>query len=215
MFEDYPRIIEGKYLHNFSHKEKEQLMRDTMAYNNRMEQKIQKLEQGIASDSPQIDVTFIQNVGNTAEEIKYVLNRIAANDPRDTAFELAAQDEVKNVNHFALDIAKAFHSNTHCKRVVLSHIGLTDNGMLLILRALSRKELDSLDISGNRITDASLQLLDSILANPETKWGQVSLGTVNLTRTRAKSFKKYPNLRYQTKFDEVKRKIGDFCASLG
>ena len=126
-------------------------------------------------------------------EIKYVLNRIAANDPRDWSLDLTTGDDVRNADRLALDIAKAFHNNTRCKRVIIAGIGLTDNGMIPLLRALSKKELSCVNISGNKITDKSLEVLDAILANPETKWKHVGLGEIRITPQRAESLKKHPH----------------------
>ena len=213
MFEEYPRIIEDKYLHNFSQEEKEQLMGATKAYNKRGQKRIQQIDEGIANDSPEVFVTLRNAVPNTAEEIKYVLNRIAANDPRDRSFELCLGDEIKNPNRLALDIAQAFRDNTNCKKVVLRGIGLTDAGMLPILHNLPQ-DLFVLDIAGNKITDKSLKKLDTILADPKTYWGRVELGTIGLTAERAESFKRYTCIRYKsTRLQKVKASVVDFLFS--
>lgn len=135
---------------------------------------------------------------STALDIKYALNRIAANDPHALDFSLSKVDTqaIGNPDRLALDIAKAFRNNTHCKYVTLNGIGLTDNGMLPILRSLP-SELYKLDIAGNNITDKSVEVVSTRLASLENKWQAVNLGEVQLTSEQEKVLARHSNLYFE------------------
>ena len=165
MYEDL--TIEEKYLHNFSEAEKKRLFMSVSERRAAVAKKERQLAEKIAADDPNPFISWTIPLGHIACEIKYVLNRIAANDPKGIAFELTHGDSVQNADRLALDIANSFRNNTVCNKVVLSHIGLTDNGMVPLLHALSGKKLYLLDIAGNQVTDKSLKVLDTILANPK------------------------------------------------
>ena len=190
MYED--NTIEDKYLHNFSLSETVKLRRIKAQRETLLAFQRRHFDQALATNSAEIMVEF-DGHRHDALEIKYILNRIAANDPRDWSLDLTTGDDVGKADRLALDIAKAFHNNTHCERVIVAGIGLTDNGMIPLLRALSKKELSCVNISGNKITDKSLEVLDAILSNPETKWKHVGLGEIRITPQRAESLKKHPN----------------------
>ena len=136
---------------------------------------------------------------STALDIKYALNRIAANDPHALDFSLSKVDAnvIENPDRLALDIAKAFRGNTHCKYVTLNGIGLTDNGMVPILRSLPL-ELHELDIAGNNITDKSVEVVSTRLASSENKWQAVNLGKIQVTPGQEKVLARYPNLYFES-----------------
>ena len=135
---------------------------------------------------------------STALDIKYALNRIAANDPQALDFHLSQVDKeaIGNPDRLALDIARAFRNNTNCKYITLNGIGLTDNGMIPILHSLP-SELYKLDIAGNNITDKSVEALAGALDNPHNKWNEVNLGEVQLTSEQEKALEKHPNLYFE------------------
>ena len=189
--------IEDKYLTNFSPKEATAFRRHIARRREIMEEFQIKLGVLMDTDSP----AFFREPPTWPTrplEIKYILNRIAANDPRDKSFTLSAIDDQGgwDPSPLAFHVVKAFQTNTKCKRVELSWVRLTDKDMLPILSVLRKKELDVLDIHGNKITDKTYQVLDQILADPENKWHQVKLGKVNLSPERLAAFSKYPNLSF-------------------
>ena len=191
--------IEDRYLHNFSEGEKKAFKRCINASIKHMEWYQSKLDSMIIEESPSIfRNNGIDPNGSTELEIRYALNQVAANDPRMQAFELGYEDGISRPDRLALDIAKAFRNNTNCKIVELDEIGLTDNGMLPILSVLKDKELYSLNIRNNKITDASYQVLDDVLSNPETQWGKVYLGVREMSPERAKSLSRHKNLIFET-----------------
>ena len=198
MYEDH--TVEEKFLHNFSDKEKAIFYQQHEKWDKRMAEYKGKLYEAIFSDSPAIFANY-EPKANTFLEIKYVLNRIAANDPRDTAFELGPMDEVLNADRLALDIAKFFRGNTVCKKVILSGIGLTDNGAVPVLRALRHNQLDLLDIENNKLENNSFQTIDEILSNPENKWEKVYLGKIKVTPEQQRALEKHKNLSFARKQD--------------
>ena len=135
---------------------------------------------------------------STALDIKYALNRIAANDPQALDFHLSKVDmgAIGNPDRLALDIARAFRNNTNCKYVTLNGIGLTDNGMIPILHSLP-SELYKLDIAGNNITDQSLEVLVTTMASLKNKWGAVNLGEVQVTPEQEQALETHPNLYFE------------------
>ena len=193
MYEDH--TVEEKYLHNFSDKEKEVFYHQHEKWKKNIAEYEGKLYELIFSDSPAIFENY-EPKPNTFLEIRYVLNRIKANDPRDTAFELGPMDNVPNADRLALDIAKAFRENTVCKKVILSGIGLTDNGIVPVLCALRHNQLDLLNLSHNRFGKASIQQIDKILSNPENKWKQVYLGKIEATPEQKKALERHQNLSF-------------------
>lgn len=193
MYEDYS--VEEKYLHNFSPKEKEKFLIQNRARRYAMDQYEAKLLCMIYEDSPAVFENR-EPKPNTALEIKYILNRIAANDARDTVFELSEIDSVRHADKLAIQIAKSFQKNTVCQKVILRGIGLTDEGMLPILNVLKQKELALLDISGNKITDKSVEMLNRVLSNPNTRWEQVCLGKIRLGEKQSGIMKCHTNLSF-------------------
>ena len=195
MYEDH--TVEEKYLYNFSSEEEAAFRRRQQKYQGHMQEYQQQLWNLIVTDSPAIFRNSCMET-NSALEIKYILNRIAGNDSRDTVFALGPMDEVYHADRLALDMARAFRNNTVCKHIMLQNIGLTDNGMLPLLHALSKKELRVLCVNEeeSRLTDKTFHVLDTILADPDTKWDSVELGRVVLNDEREESFKKYPNLSF-------------------
>ena len=198
MYEDC--TIEDRYLKNFSQKEKEIFYHQQTAKQKALNRYKEQLLNLVYSDSNAI-FSNDEPKPNTALEIKYILNRIAANDPRDKSFTLGAVDSVYSVwnsDRLALDIARAFRTNTMCKTIILSDLGLTDKGMMPILRTLRQKELDTLDIRGNKISAESIETLDHILADPKTKWKRVVLGKIKLTPEQNEALSKYANLYFMS-----------------
>ena len=191
MYEDH--TIEEKYLHNFSSEEKKEFYRQHQKWEKDRAKYEGKFAELLLANSP----ALCGNWGprpNTFLEIKYVLNRIAANDPRDTSLELCSIDHIPNADRLALDIARALRNNTVCKKVILNEIGLTDNGLLPILHVLKTKQLDILDIGSNKLTGTSIRMLDSILSHPTTKWRYVSLGEIQINSEQKKTLAKHKNL---------------------
>ena len=193
MYEDH--TIEERYLHNFSAKEKKEFYRQHRKWVQHMGKYAGKVMELICLDSPAIFANC-EPEPNTFLDIKYILNRIAANDPRDTDFELGAMDPVLDADRLALDIARAFRNNTNCKKVILNKIGLTDNGMLPILYALRTKKLDLLDIGNNKLADKSVQVLDDILSDSENKWEKVNLGKIRVNAEQKKALEKHEKLSF-------------------
>ena len=193
MYEDY--TLEEKYLHNFSTKEKACFYHQHKKRVQSMAEYEGKLHELIFLDSPAIFGNS-EPSPTSSLEIKYILNRIAANDPRDTSFELGEMDSVPHPDRLALDIAKSFRDNTICKQIILNGIGLTDNGIIPILHTLKTKELDLLDIRNNKLTAPSIQVLETILSNPETKWQKVNLGRVPVLAEQRKSLEMHKNLSF-------------------
>ena len=194
MYEDHS--IEEKYLYNFSPDEKKIFYRQQNRRKEALAEYQGKVIELMCLDSPAIFANYEPSEHSTPLEIKYILNRIAANDPRDKAFELGKMDDVKNSDAWAPFIAKALQNNTHCKTVVLSGIKLTDKGALAILEALRHKELSVLNLSQNNLTDKSFKMIDDILSEPQNKWAKVELGNVEMDSEMAKSLSKHKNLIY-------------------
>ena len=192
MYEDHS--IEEKYLYNFSPNEKEVFYREQKRKIEAWAKYQGKLHELMSSDSSAIFANYEPSDPNSPLEIKYILNRIAANDPRDTAFELGHIDRVKNGDAWTPFLAKALQNNTHCKTIVLSGIKLTDKGALTILEALRHKELSVLSLSQNNLSNKSFQTLDNILSSPQNKWAKVELGSVKMESEMAKSLSKHKNL---------------------
>lgn len=193
MYED--NTVEEKYLHNFSPKEKEKFLSQNRARRYAMDQYEAKLLGMIYEDSPAVFENR-EPKPNTFLEIKYVLNRIAANDARDTVFEVSEIDSVRHADKLAIQIAKSFQKNTVCQKVILHGIGLTDEGMLPILNVLKQKELALLDISGNKITDKTVNMIDRILSCPETRWKQICLGKIRLGKEQKECMMSHTNLSF-------------------
>ena len=190
------RTIEEKYLHNFSPKERELFYQEQRAKWDALARYQGKLNELMFSESKAIFANDEPTVASSPLEIKYVLNRIAANDPRDRAFELGKMDCVVNGDEWAGFIAQSFKNNTHCKMVILNHIGLTDAGLIPILESLKDNELSLLNIAGNKATSKSFQKIDEILSNPQNKWGKVCLGKIKTTPELANSLTKHPKLSF-------------------
>ena len=193
MYEDH--TIEEKYLHNFSSEEKKKFYRQHEKWEKDMAKYNAKLYELIFSNSSAIFANY-EPEPNTFLEIKYILNRIAANDLRDTAFELGPMDNIPNADRLALDIAKAFHGNTVCKKVILSGIGLTDNGAVPVLRTLRNNQLDLLDVENNKLGNESIQTIDGILSNPEHKWHRINLGPIQTTPGQKRALERHQNLSF-------------------
>ena len=117
MYEDHS--VEEKYLYNFSQEEKEFFYRQQKHKIDTIAKYQGKLNELMFSDSNAIFANYEPTEANTPLEIKYILNRIAANDPRDIAFELGKFDGIKNGDAWAPYIAKALQNNAHCKTIVL------------------------------------------------------------------------------------------------
>ena len=193
MYED--RTIEEKYLYNFSLKERELFYKEQRAKWDSLARYQGKLNELMFSESEAIFANYEPRPSSTLE-ILYVLNRIAANDPRDTAFELGKIDYVINADQWAPIIARSFKKNTHCKTVVLNQIGLTDEGLLTILESLKDNELSLLDIAGNQATNRSWSKVDEILSDSQNKWEKVCLGKIKTTPELANSLAKHSNLSF-------------------
>ncbi len=193
MYED--KTVEDRYLSNFTPQEKKVFVRHMEREQELFSEYQVKLDTLMAEGSSAIFRNNDPSAPTSPLALKYILNRIAANDPRDTAFELGEIDGIKG-DQYALQIAKAFRTNTACTTVILNNIGLTDKGMLPILSTLRKKELYLLDISGNPITDRSFLAIERIFKNPHNMWHCVRLGTVDLNPERTLSFKKNPYISF-------------------
>ena len=194
MYEDH--TVEEKYLDHFSEKEKKVFYREQSRKIRALLKYEAQLRTLVNSESP----ALFGNWGpepNTALEIKYVLNRIAANDPRDTTFELGQMDDVPNPSLLATNFVRAFRDNTVCRQIVLHDIDLTDREIMPILDILKDKKLSLLDISGNNITDRTLGKIDWLLSNPQIKWEKIVLGKVKTNKDQADSLKKHSNLSFE------------------
>ena len=190
--------VEDKYLHNFSEEEKNAFRLHIQKEQEFSERIKAELGRMIAEGCSMEFNEHNNPRASTALDIKYALNRIAANDPHALDFHLSTVDmgAIGNPDRLALDIARAFRNNTNCKYVTLNSIGLTDNGMIPILHSLP-SELYKLDIAGNNITDKSVEALAGALDNPHNKWNEVNLGEVQLTSEQEKALEKHPNLYFE------------------
>lgn len=186
--------IEAKYLYNFSPNEKRRFIRHIQREQKIMAEYQRKLDKLIAEDPPNIFANCLTS-SNGELDIKYILNRIAANDPRDTCFELSAVDGLKRPDWWALRIADAFRNNTVCSTVVLQNLDLTTNGIEPLLRTFRHKKLGLLDISGNKIGE-SLPTLMQILEDPNTQWEKVRLGKIPLNSEQKKSLEQHENVSF-------------------
>ena len=187
--------IEEKYLHNFTPYEKERFNLRVGCSRAALAAYRAHLDCMILEESRSIFRNDDPCKPSTAEEIKYALNRIEANDPRQTAFEVSAIDEVDYSDRFALDIAKAFRNNTACRTVVLNNLSLTANEVDLILRTLHHKDLLELDIRGNKIGEC-LPTLTYILDDPDTNWGKVKLGKIRLDPEQKEALEQHENVSF-------------------
>jgi len=193
MYED--RTVEEKYLYNFSDQEKKDFIAAQQKRQEELSQYRMRFNRLIAYGTSGIFSNY-EPRSTTPLEIRYILNRIAANDPRDQAFELGWVDSILNGDQYALQIARAFQNNTVCHRVVLRDIGLTDKGMAPILSSLKDKDLSLLDIGGNKLTEESFRTIDHIFAHPQNAWQHVRLGMIDLTSERAESFRRNPHISF-------------------
>jgi len=200
--------VEDKYLHNFSEEEKNAFRLHIQKEQEFSERIKAELGRMIAEGCSMEFNEHNNPRASTALDIKYALNRIAANDPRALDFHLSKVDvdAIGNPDRLALDIARAFRNNTNCKYVILNSIGLTDNGMLPILQSLP-SELSELDIAGNNITDKSLEVLVTTMASLKNKWGEVNLGKVSLTSEQEKALEKHPNLYFENVKPETQAEV--------
>ena len=187
--------IEEKYLHNFTPWEKSRFSLRVECSTAALAKYQAKLDSLMAEESHSIFRNDDPATSSTAEEIKYALNRIEANDPRQTTFEVSAMDEVDYSDRFALDIAKAFRNNTACRTVVLNNLSLTANEIDLILRTLHHKDLLELDIRGNKIGEC-LPTLTYILDDPDTNWGKVKLGKIRLDPEQKEALEQHENVSF-------------------
>ena len=190
--------IEEKYLHNFTEEEKIAFRLHVQKEQEFAERIKTELARQIDKGTPmEFNEWDYDPRPSTELDIKYALNQIAADDPRRVVFSLSEVDTkvVDNPDRLALNIAKAFRHNTHCKRVILKGLGLTDNGMLPILRSLRNKEV-SLDISGNKLTNKTFEVVSTNLASLENRWQEVNLGKVHLTPKHQKALARHPNLYF-------------------
>ena len=203
MYED--RTIEEKYLYNFSEEERDLFYKEQRQKWSAIAKYQGKLNELMFSESKAIFANDEPTFSSSPLEIKYVLNRIAANDPVDTAFELGDMDHIKNADQLAPAIAQAFRNNTHCRTVVLNHIGLTDAGLLPILDSLRDNILTLLDLGKNKLTHRSFQKIDEILSDPHNKWEKVCLGQIKTTPVLANSLAKHPNLSFNYVVDSAQR----------
>jgi len=188
-----------EYMHNFSEEEKAAFRSYIQAKQECLAQARSTLARMIAEGGTMEFNEHNDPRPSTALDIKYALNRIAANDPHALDFSLSKVDAeaIGNPDRLALDIAKAFRNNTNCKYVTLNGIGLTDNGMLPILRSLP-SELYKLDIAENNITDKSVETVSTRLASLENKWQTVNLGKIQVTSEQEKVLARHPNLYFES-----------------
>ena len=201
--------IEDRYLHNFSEKEKNCLRRHIQKVRKIVSEHQIQWNMMVAIDSP---IHYGQGVTLPSHvlELKYILNKIAANDPKNTTFELRKGNRVKAPDRLALDIAKAFKNNTHCQRVVLQGMGLTDEGLLPLLSTFRKKKLLFFDLSGNNLTDMSYQAIDRVLSDSETQWDYVRLGNVTTTLETVKALRAHENLSFISIPPKTRRIQGRF-----
>ncbi len=186
-----------EYMHNFSEEEKAAFrlhIQKEQEFSERVKTQLGHIMAGCSMEFYE----YNDPRPSTALDIKYALNRIEANDPNALEFSLSKVDTnvIGNPDRLALDIAKAFRHNTTCGYVTLNSIGLTDNGMLPILHALSKKELQLLDIAGNKITTKSVEAVSTSLASLENKWRVVNLGKIPLSSAQEKVLARHPNLSF-------------------
>ena len=187
-----------EYMHNFSKEEKAAFRSYIQAKQECLAQARSTLARMIAEGGTMEFNEHNDPRPSTALDIKYALNRIAANDPQALDFHLSKvdKDAIGNPDRLALDIARAFRNNTNCKYVTLNSIGLTDNGMIPILHSLP-SELYKLDIAGNNITDQSLEVLVTTMASLKNKWNEVNLGEVQVTQEQEQALETHPNLYFE------------------
>jgi len=211
MYEDH--TVESKYLQNFSDKEKRRFKAEQRCMQHQLSEYKASIYRLLGEDSPAIWANYIHP--NTRLEIKYVLNRIAANDQRDIAFELSNIDYLPATNVLATDMVHSFAKNTACKQVVLSHVGFKEEEMIQVLNGLRHNELNLLALRGN-MTEKSLQILDTILTDPATHWQKVQLAEMRINSEQGKSLQKHLNISFDSvTFTNTPFSLKNICLTFG
>lgn len=128
-------------------------------------------------------------------EVRYILNRIYFDDPRDTAFTLGPKDKIVNGDAIAIRMGVAFSENTHCQEVRMDSVNLTDWGAGLILETFKKKSLNVLSLKGNdKLTDSTFEQIDRMLSEPQNSWKQVCLDGGQMSDKMRQRLMSHPNV---------------------
>ena len=185
---DVTQSIEEKYLWNFSPLERALFHWQHRARQEKFGRYEQKVFELIATDSPAIFANY-EPKPSTSFEIKYTLNRIRLNDPRETELTLSHIDPIPSKRlSYAKLISWAFKDNTYCQTVVLNGVlakegwhsrGFNDLEAEKILDVLSDKKLKEFTFTSYPLlTDVTYLKIGNILARSDNHWSHVTLGDI-------------------------------------
>ena len=221
---DVTESIEEGYLWNFSSAEKSRFIRQHQSRQSSYYKYNAKLAAMVATDEPAIFEND-EPRPSTPLEIKYTLNRIHMNDPRETELLLNQNDPVADKkNPYAETIPWAFEDNTYCQTVVLNGArtadgwrsrGFNDAEAVQILDVLSDKKLTEFTFSSYPLlTDRTYQKIADILGNPDNHWAHVTLGKISVDEKIADSYQKSGKVSFVRIAEPQKSPFRSFLSSL-
>ena len=197
---DATESIEKGYLWNFSRSERQSFYHEHQQREKQLGYYNAKLHIMVAMNDPAI---FSNDEPHPSSplEIKYTLNRIYMNDPREKELLLNQNDPVSNKdNSFVKSVVWAFEDNTFCKKVVLNGVrfsfgwhkrGFNDDEATQILDALSDKKLTELTFTSYPLlTDKTYQKIANIITHPRNSWAHITLGRIPVSSDIADRYSK-------------------------
>jgi len=198
---DVTESIEDKYLWNFSSRDAKCFRYQHLARQRALRDYEAKVHEFVVTDNPAIFANY-EPRPSTLFEIKYTLNRISANDPRETELRLSYLDPPSSQKiPYAKSISWAFEDNTHCQTVILNGVrtqekwcvtrGFNDSEADQILDVLSTKKLKEFSFTSYPLlTDVTYLKIANILAQPKNRWQHVTLGKIPVAWDIADSYEK-------------------------
>ena len=221
---DVTESIEEAYLWNFTPTERVRFRREHKRKQARFWKYNQKLFESVAIDDKGI-FSNDEPDPSTRFEIKYTLNRIHLNDPRETELTLSSLDPISTKKMpYARTIPWAFEDNTYCQTVVLNGVqteegwhsrGFNDNEADQILDVLSKKKLDEFTFSSYPLlTDRTYQKIANILENPDNRWDHVTLGKISVDEKIADSYQRSGKVSFVRVIEPAKPIRRSFLSSL-
>ena len=185
---DITESIENAYLWNFSRTERRQFYCQQRARQAQMRHYNAKLHAMVTSDEPAI-FSNDEPHPSTPLEIKYTLNRIHMNDPRETELLLSAIDPVAPKKApYEKALVWAFEDNTYCQTVVLNGIrsqkgwfsrSFNDEEASQVLDVLSDKKLKEFTFSSfPLLTDTTYVKIANMVSRSDNHWTHVTLGAI-------------------------------------
>ena len=202
---DISESIEEGYLWNFSPAERRRFYSQHQEKQASMQQYNAKLFAMVATDEPAIFGN--DDHPSSPLEIKYTLNRIHMNDPRETELLLNAIDPVAPKQEpYPKKLVWAFEDNTFCQRVVLNGIrsrdgwssrGFNDEEASDVLDVFSDKKLTELTFASfPLLTDVTYLKIANIVSRPDNRWTHVTLGHIPVAPDIAGTYNRTGKVSY-------------------